>query len=294
MQIQRFIRAACVLGAVSAVGTADAAFVQFENFNDVALGSNLSAANAGENFEVGATNATTGGGFTVVLDPEGGTNQVLQSTVFNTGLTAPLGILSIPDNTTGTLFYRLRRAGTGTVPDFNLGLSDDGTTPSTTVNTGLFESQLNTSSTAQAGKFQVRDGTNNSGTASGFTVATNNVFTPGVYIGVFQVINNTTDTTEFYVQEGAATTPVKLVGGDNVYHFRNSTGAGPTLAANPLTNFLILASGAAATQDTFFVDDIYVDTAGQNLAAPVTIPEPSAVAVLGVGFIGLLARRRRA
>lgn len=39
------------------------------------------------------------------------------------------------------------------------------------------------------------------------------------------------------------------------------------------------------------LDDLYVDTSGENLVNP--IPEPSAAALLGLGGLALLRRRRK-
>jgi hypothetical protein len=91
------------------------------------------------------------------------------------------------------------------------------------------------------------------------------------------VINNTTDTTEFYVSGAAggnATTPFAQGS------FRNG------VASNPLITFKARTSNA----NPVFVDDIYFDPAGANLLNP--IPEPGSAALLAIGFATLLPRRK--
>lgn len=281
--IKRVVPWGLSVAVAAAATSAHGAFVLMENFQDVAVGSDLAAANAGENF----SSATTGK-FTAFEDPTDPLNVLLRTTnATDAGITAPLqaqvggASLVIADGTTATLFYRIYRRGT--TPNFNAGLSDV-----TGTGSGDYESQLNVQDTADD-FFQVRDGDNNSTTTSGFTI-TSRVFDPDTWLGVFQVIDNgdalnpqTDESTRFYIQSATDASPVLLTGGDNIFTFRNDT-------AGALTNFLVRSTGGT----DFFVDDIYVDLSGENLVAPVTIPEPASLGLLAMAGMGLIGRRRRA
>ena len=116
-----FVFTAAFVGLATAFPSApaQAAFVLFEDFEDVAVGSDISGSIAGENLNVGTSNATNSGAYTVITDPTNAGNRLLQSTAVQKGFTGSLGALSIADGTTGTLFYRIYRLGvTGaTAPD---------------------------------------------------------------------------------------------------------------------------------------------------------------------------------
>jgi hypothetical protein len=294
MKIPTRIQTTTIVAAAAAILlTADArgSYSLYEDFQDLLDGYDISGNDPGENFIVGATNATTSGAFTVIADPTLSGNRLLQSTVVNKAFTGDLGALSVANNTTATLFYRIYRLGMGdalSTPDINFGLADDATPPSPMVVGAPYESQLNISGAigaAQHAEFSPRD---RNGTAD-----TNVPFSTLIFYGIFQVIDSVNDNTQFYYQRATDPAPILLTGGDNIYSFRNGT---PN--ANPLINFLMLGgtpAGAGAVQDTFYIDDIYLDTAGINLIAPVPIvgvPEPAAISSIALAACWLLGVRR--
>ena len=123
-------------------------------------------------------------------------------------------------------------------------------------------------------------------------------FVVNTWYNVWVVVNTSTDTFQVWTSQGdygtVGTPQIHIAdpnggGGDFDFVFRNS---GTTLSANPLTTLAFaLGSTTPALTAQLLVDDVYVDTGGQNLLNPV--PEPSSAAVLGaVATLGLAARRR--
>lgn len=280
----------------SLTASSPAAFSLYQNFEGLSAGYDIAGNDPNENFQVGNSNAspTPSGAFTVIIDPTNGGNKLLESTAVSRAFTGSLGALSIANNTTATVFYRVYRLGLGNAPDVNWGIADDPSTPTGSVNAGgFYESQLNVSGavgTGQNAEFSPRNG--------GTTINTDVVFTPGTWFGIFQVINSTTNQSQFYYlpEDGTTPTLLKSSGGTGLANFRNGT-----TNNNTLSNFLMLAGlppSGAANQDTFYLDDIYVDISGSNLLAPVSIssvPEPTSAGVAGMAFCGvLIAARARA
>lgn len=187
----------------------------------------------------------------------------------NIARTFPGGGLA--DGSTGTLFFRLNAPA---AVNFNIGASDVAVA-TLTLDFNNFESQIRLgNSAANATEVDVRNGAAfTTGTGSNTTT-----YTPDTWFNVWLVINNNTDTTQFYVSGtagGNASTPFAQS------TFRNG------VASNPLITFFSRTSSASPV----FVDDIYFDPAGANLLNP--IPEPASFSLTIFGLAGLFNRRQR-
>jgi hypothetical protein len=175
----------------------------------------------------------------------------------------------LANGSTGTLFFRLNAPG---AVNFNIGASD--VAPANfTADFNNFESQIRLgNSAANATEVDVRNG-------GGFTTGTGSnttTYTPNTWFNVWLVIDNNTDTTQFYVSGtagGNASTPFAQS------TFRNG------VASNPLITFYARTSTASPV----FVDDIYFDSSGANLLNP--IPEPGSAVLVTLGLAALLNRR---
>lgn len=272
----RWVFAGLAVACVVAAGTprtAEAAFVLFEDFQALTPG-NL---NGQGGWTANATNvnvATVSG--TLVA-------QVGQPAAVASNYRG-LGGSSIANGTTGTVFFQWQR-GAGNGPNYNIGLTDLAAPGNVA---GDFEIQLNMQATGvlnarSAGAFVGLAFTNGGPT---FVPLTDTMY------NFWLVVDNTADTYQVWVQsDGDANTlsQVQLVnptGGSGTFGFRNG------VAANSIQTFLF---GAGATTNNALIahDNIYVDTAGANLANP--IPEPAGIAAvaLGLGLAGFAVARRR-
>jgi hypothetical protein len=103
-----------------------------------------------------------------------------------------------------------------------------------------------------------------------------------VWVVVHNVVNTDPnidlDTADYYIQGGAYTSQTLLA--NNVHYFRG----GP--AIGPLLTFMAIID----SNQVVYVDDVYVDTSGQNLEP---IPEPVTLALVAVGGAVLAVWRRR-
>jgi hypothetical protein len=269
------IAAALVVGGIFAA-PASAAFVLKENFEDVALNANLADANEGESFTLAVQSGQTPSA-TVVASPWDALSHAALIANPGASLQMPLGGESIAQGTIGTLFYQIYRTG---LVNMSSGLSD--VADITSHNFGNFESQLNINAMTSPQPIRVRG-------AGSFLPGGVDMQEAELY-NVWHYIDNTADTSEVYVQQvGVDPAPVQLVNGDTTaFAFRNAA------APNDIVQFLFM-TGAANTTDaghtSVYLDNIYVDTTGKNIANPV--PEPASLAVLGIGAAFLAARRRR-
>jgi hypothetical protein len=266
-------------GAIALGCAAPAAFADFTLLDDF-QGLNLGNVN-GQN---GWTASSTSG--TVVTDPGDAANQLLSVTTTSANVYKALGA-PLSNTSTGTLYYQMKR---GDLVNMSTGLSD----VAAPTGFGDYESQLNVNSlTINPQPIRMRD-------AAAFD-AVQETFASGVAYHVWHVIDNATDTTKLYIQSATAGSPVlQLNGTQSDFLFRNSTTT--TTAANELLTFLVKTGGANATDAAhagpLFIDNIYFDGAGSNLAVPATlissvVPEPGTLGVAALGAVGLLARRRR-
>ncbi|CAN5376084.1 hypothetical protein BH23VER1_BH23VER1_33500 [soil metagenome] len=242
---------AAALLAVSS-STATAAFSLVSDFEGLTAGSPLN----GQGGWTVASNANS----SVETDPDDPGNLVglLSATGGTSAIYHALGG-GIANGTTGTLFFRAR---TTSAVNTNVGGSDVATPTSGSF--GDFEAQLRFGETDNA--LDIRNGAafqNDIGS-----------YTDNIWFNYWLVIDNTTDMTTFYQSSGLDGAGDPLVTGA----FRNGT-------TSAIDTFLVQANGA------IYVDDVYIDTAGANLANP--IPEPSllALSLVGLGLLGL--RRRR-
>ncbi|MCX8157999.1 MAG: cadherin-like domain-containing protein [Verrucomicrobiae bacterium] len=224
-----------------------AAFVELDTFNRLTNG------------PIGGRNGwvTSQSAFVVTNDPAGGPNKVLAALAMSESpVYKPLGALTITNGTTGTLFFRMRRADSA--PNVSVGMSDV-TAPTSSF--ADFEAQINCNTVG--GTLNVRD-------AGTFDAV--DTFNPNIWYKVWMVIDNAADLTRVYMQGGHLGTQTLLDGndGETYFTFRNTTGDGfngnTTPVANHLVTFLIrVGSGHTGP---FYIDDIYVDPQGMNLSDP--------------------------
>jgi hypothetical protein len=243
--------------------TAQAAFVEVDTFDSLNV-----------NLTIDGQNGWTADGTTdssVRVDPADGTNLVLRASGNNHDI---FKAISIPNgNTASTLFFRLRRDGTANLSVGTSDVASPGNFPD-------FESQINIGSGDNDQLF-ARD-------AGNFDLIVD-PFLDDTWYNIWQVINNSTNTYSVYGEvDGSMTGPTLLMNGpQSSFAFRNG-------GSNDLLNFYV-RSGDSNSQ--FYVDDVYLDTAGLNLSNPTVaapaVPEPTTVGMLLLGLGGLSLRRRR-
>jgi hypothetical protein len=271
---------------------ARAAFSLFDNFNSYNTGS-LSG-------QGGWVTSTTAGAVTNVVDV-GGIDREAQ--VYGNSIPnyKALGGLSIPNaSTAATVYFNFRMAAATTGNNFNFIITDV-TTPADTA--GSSEVQLNFDAaqapTGGTTTFRVRNGGAFPFATTGGTVATRVMPVAGSQYNGWFVINNSADTYQLYLQndaDPALATPTLITGittdatgavtsSTSTFGFRNGTAANDLITAN-------FGNGASSAGNLVNFDDIYVDLAGSNTINPT--PEPGSLALIGLGGLGLLNRRRRA
>lgn len=261
------MRNTLIAGAVLlAVPAAQASFILADDFEAYPADSSIHGQG---NWEI-----VTGSQVDVVANPNGG-GQVLKFHTANTNR-ASLSLLGenlvIGSGTTGTLFFRARF-------DSNSGN-----------NFSMMTAHVERpSSTGAAGHVASRLFAHNDANLRAFNGSTHDVLDPydiEQWYDVWFVVNNTAQTTEFYIQGGAFANQTKLdfSDGTDEFAFRFAQG-------DDLRSFW----GHTFDTATYYLDDIYVDTAGANLANP--IPEPSTYAMLfgaaALLFAGIRRRLRR-
>jgi hypothetical protein len=247
-----------IVAVVFASSAASAAYTAVDTFEAYSVGSNI-IGQGGWN-----TGAQANFFATVEVDPASAGNKVLQvmnsggqGRVFNDFQASRSG-LNIAMGTTGTLFSRFRTTNGGV--DVAFGSSD------------IADAQLLTDSTA-GGRFdnfeaygrvqnngleyQVRDG-------GGFTTGSPLSIMNDTWYNLWLVINNSANTYRAYVQGPSDANPVQYLGGNATGDFAmRTTGA-------PHGNLISYLIDSNATSPNTYFDDIYIDTAGENLTNPVT------------------------
>lgn len=185
---------------------------------------------------VGWTSSTASA--VVSTDPTDAANKVLAIPQAETRLSRT--IPSIANQSTGTLFFRMRRDG---AVNASAGLSDVAA-PSAF---GDFEAQVNNQSD---NLLRVRDG-------STFDTVAN--FADQTWYCVWVVADNPADDYEVYVRGGEFARATRMQSGSqSMFDFRNGTGSA-------LSRFFVRMAGVSGT---FYLDDLYVLTSGEDLSKP--------------------------
>ena len=261
------LAAAVAVGISGVAGTAHGAFVLVDDFDF-------------DGVSIGAVNGQNGWkadheSINIVAD--GFTGNGLQ----NGGQSneAFKAIPAIAVGTTGTLFFQF--SASDLAAGQSIGLADGTAETMTSYPAGsVFVNYRPQLALTGAGAFTARNAT---------TATINSVtLEADTWYSVWMVVNNADEnpTWEGYIQGGSITTQTKLAAGStDTFTFR-----GEETEDADLTNFLF-ARGGGGSGDSLVIDNIYVDTAGENLSNP--IPEPSVLAMSGLLGAGLLARRRR-
>jgi hypothetical protein len=251
------VLAATTLGLMAA--PVQAAFVLVDDFDGYTAGS------------VSGQGSWTGTDGTVVELPSASGNNVLALTGSAASKYARTTVPQIANNTTGTLFYQIRldSEGIGNL-NHSHGLSD--TTSSSSF--GDYEAQL----ISIGSSLNVRDG------ASATAEVQVNALAADTWYNIWLVANNSNDTFKFFIQGGDFATPTEFAGGvSDPFNFRNGT-------SGALTHFFLIYGNSAG--GTLYVDNIHIDTTGENISNP--IPEPATAAtVLTMAALGATLRGRR-
>ncbi len=265
-----------VLG-ILATGTVHADFLVVENFENGTVGSSVST--------LGWSGTTNGLPYATVAEyPVAGENQVLQltGTTQNNGVYLNLSASQlIASGATGTLFFRvLFSSDENYNVNIGFGNTDD---PYNSVQ-GNFRFRA-----ADAETWTVSHGTNPAVNAT--SPATRDV---DVWYSVWVVVNpeGGANKWEAYVQaEGGSQTQVVTGASNALFTFKD--GNGVDAATDRLVIYFGTTSGVAlGGASPVFLDDIYIDPAGKNLASP--IPEASTWLWMVCGGLaaGWIARRR--
>ena len=186
----------------------------------------------------------------VAIDPADPNNRVLSLAGLNQRANKAI---AVPNTATATMFFRMRRSGQ---TNFSVGASD---IAAPTTDFAHYEAQLNlqdgTGTATPIDQLNARD----AGTFRAIDTWADNT-----WYSVWMVIDNATDTFQVYMQGGALAAQTLLdAGAQTTFGFRN----GP--AANALVNFLARTAGNHT--GTTYLDDVYIDPTGANLALPLVI-----------------------
>lgn len=216
------------------------------------------------------TNQWTGDG-ALVADPADAGNMVYA--VPNAGLQSAYRSLPTISSGTATLFFRARSTAAGSAGseliDWVLGTSDSAA-PN---DWGNYEGYIRLAEDGTAGDLDidVRNG-------GGFSEV--GPISPDVWYNVWLVLNHDAQTTDVYFNTGFDDATAGGTSSFSGAAFRRSAG-------NDLVSFFVRNNEADTTG---YVDDIYLDSTGQNLVNP--IPEPAPVMLGLIGMAGILRRRR--
>ena len=245
--------------SLSAFNDSHAAFALIDNFDSYTQGTGLN----------GQGDWTTPSSFEVGADPTSGSNNVLQAnTIFGPSQygSNDAAAFSIADGTTGTIFFRFRMpVASGVNTSVGGGLTSN---PSTF---GDFRPQYRID-----GTLDPRDGG---------SFLTGPSLEADVWYDAWLVVDNNLNQSEFYIQGGDFTSQTQVdVGGQTDFAFRSTQGTDGDIQA-----FYIVKSDTSIGD--FFLDDLYLDTLGVNLANPV--PEPTTSVLLFAGCAVLFIRRSK-
>ncbi|MEN1678287.1 MAG: hypothetical protein AAGJ46_01745 [Planctomycetota bacterium] len=197
--------------------------------------------------------------YTVTSDPDNPSNQVLLATGTSAAQGAPnegnayipLGVDSIAEGTTGTVFFRMR---TSDLSDIVFGASD----VAAPFTWSSYEGYMVMGSVAGENAFRVRDG----GAFSGNLLT----YSADQWYNIWLVLDHAADTVSLYTSQGSDAAALLGSGG-----FR--TGNEPDSDLVSLN--LRMGSPHLNNSAQGYLDDIFVDSTGENLAIPSGIGMPA-------------------
>ena len=285
-----------VLGFIGAgllgVSSAQAAYTVVDNFESLALGEDFRAPGDGDLLTgaggwIGASQPSAV--FEVGVDPTSAGNQVLNVYSNDANSNGTLLFPSvISDNTTGTIFMRVRygvdeTSPTATIDPFALwGLSHR--TSLTSGDTANFSGTLTAYASVGTGQpdnntdFRVRNG--------GSSITPTDGLDTDAWYNFWFVANATTDTYDVYVQSDD----------DSDYASQTQVASGAAFRNAGANDLSVIIKQGDDFVGQFWFDDIYVDASGQNLVNPLSsdpIPEPSTALLALIGGLAAFGRKRR-
>lgn len=247
-----------------AVSRSQAAFVLLENFNGLADG----LINGQQGWVDSASNGR------VVADPLNPANKVIAITNVQANVYRALGSLSISNNATGTLHFRMLWPGTGF--STYAGLADVATPTPGTVSD--YEPHLRCEPAAPA-VLKARD-------AAAYDALV--TLESNVWYQFWMVVDNSSDLFSVYIQGGAFTGQTQLTGisdGESWFTFRNTPGDGFNSNTTPQSSALIWFNLKTTSSHVgpYYVDDVYLDPTAGNLADPLPVfPDTNAPVISSV------------
>lgn len=260
--LNRTLATGVVLAALPCV-SASAAVTTIDDFESGSNGDDLGTL-AG--WTVGET-----GDYTVVNEPAGGSNLVLQAAEDSDPPNAykSLGVSIPTTSTAATLFYRIRFEDGSTGDRVFAGFSAD-SAPDSFGDMAAYAGGI-----TGGGGFGARDF--DSTVSAGSPAA-------DTWYNVWIVANNSTQKYDVYINTGTA----DATAGDKLFSdfdFREDATGLP----GALTTLGLLMTGSSS--GTAYLDDFKIDDSAQNLQYQL-VPEPASLALLGLGGLLLLSPRR--
>lgn len=284
--MKSLVRLALALGLIGLVcGTAPAAWTTVDTFESYTLGNSV----VGQGTWAQNASSSLLPTFTTELDPAGGSNQVMK--VANPGLDIAniynnAAALTIAESATpATITFRIRIGADFVRRDLTPAVSHLAT-PWVHTNMkayAVFTEQSPADPILM--NINIKEGPAPPGTSSGPNVdrgdAVSDVWYTMWYVFHNQVTADAAatpgDTYDVYIQGGTYGSQTLLTSGA-YYRGGNCIGS--------LLTFVVITD----SQMVGYIDDLGVDTSGQNLTV---LPEPATMGLLAVGVAGLLARRRK-
>ncbi len=261
------IVAVAFAAAVCCASAANAAYTLIDDFETYTVGSYSGGSTAFVD-NGGPWQSNVGGGTGLVaIEEEGAGGNKYLAHGWNQGLRgANRTVTSIAEGTAATYYFQVRTEDAS--PDVSFGLSDQAT--GALANFGDFEVQVALTFESSAG---IRLGARNGGA---FETSLVTGLSANTWYDIWVVVDNAADTYDvYYGTTGDPDTLGTLIADD--FSFRNGA------AGNDLVTFMTLSN--FHEDNNANLDNIHYNS--------VAIPEPAALALLGLGCL-CLARRRRA